>query len=28
MPRRERDVQGYRMVPFERVLLVSFGAVG
>ncbi|MGI9823175.1 hypothetical protein [Agromyces sp. Marseille-Q5079] len=27
-PRRERDVQGYRMVPFERVLLVSFDSVG
>ncbi|WP_448809400.1 hypothetical protein [Agromyces bauzanensis] len=24
-PRRERDVQGYRIVPLERVLLVSFG---
>ncbi|GAA1518029.1 hypothetical protein BJ978_002030 [Agromyces terreus] len=26
-PRREREVQGYRIVPFERVLLVSFGAL-
>jgi hypothetical protein len=24
VPRRERDVHGYRMVPFERVLLVTF----
>ncbi|MFE5672477.1 hypothetical protein ACFQ58_12830 [Agromyces sp. NPDC056523] len=24
VPRRERDVHGYRMVPFERVLLVAF----
>lgn len=24
-PRREREVQGYRIVPLERVLLVSFG---
>jgi hypothetical protein len=23
-PRRERDVHGYRMVPFERLVLVSF----
>ena len=25
VPRRERDVHGYRMVPFDRVLLVTFG---
>lgn len=25
-PRREREVQGYRIVPLERVVLVSFGA--
>ncbi|WP_448003898.1 hypothetical protein [Agromyces bauzanensis] len=25
VPRRERDVQGYRIVPLERVLLVEFG---
>ncbi|SFR86698.1 hypothetical protein SAMN05428970_3337 [Agromyces sp. CF514] len=24
-PRREREVQGYRIVPFDRILLVSFG---
>ena len=24
-PRRERDVRGYRTVPFERLVLVSFG---
>jgi hypothetical protein len=24
-PRREREVQGYRIVPFARVLLVEFG---
>jgi hypothetical protein len=24
VPRRERDVHGYRMVPFERLVLVSF----
>ena len=23
-PRRERDVRGYRMVPFERIVLVTF----
>jgi hypothetical protein len=27
-PRREHDVQGYRIVPFDRVLLVSFGSIG
>jgi hypothetical protein len=27
-PRRERQVQGYRMVPFDRVLLISFGPIG
>ncbi|MFF2370105.1 hypothetical protein [Agromyces sp. NPDC058110] len=26
-PRRERDVQGYRIVPLDRILLVSFGHV-
>ncbi|ANJ27642.1 hypothetical protein [Agromyces aureus] len=25
-PRREREVQGYRIVPLDRVMLVSFGA--
>lgn len=24
-PRRERDVQGYRIIPLERIVLVSFG---
>lgn len=24
-PRRERDVRGYRMVPFDRLVLVTFG---
>ena len=24
-PRREREVQGYRIVPLDRVLLVEFG---
>ncbi|GAA1841026.1 hypothetical protein [Agromyces salentinus] len=27
-PRRERDVQGYRLVPFDRILLVSFDSIG
>lgn len=24
VPRRERDVRGYRLVPFERIVLISF----